>query len=402
MKILVADKFEESGLAGLRATGAEVLFEPDLKGDTLAARLAESGAEVLVVRSTKVTEPVLEAGRALALVVRAGAGVNTIDLAGASRRGVFVANCPGKNSIAVAELTLGLIFALDRRIPQNVESLHAGKWNKKEFSKARGLHGRTLGIAGMGNIGQEVALRARACGLRVLAWSRSLTPEKAAGLGVTLVDSVVELARRCDIVSLHLAAAAQTKGMFNAEFFQAMRPGAFFVNTARAELVDSDALRKAIEEKGLRVALDVFPGEPAESQGQIDDPFARDPRVIGTHHIGASTDQAQEAIAAETVRIVRAFLESGKAENVVNLSRRPPATHMLVVRHRDRVGVLAHVLGALKGAGISVQRMENIIFEGAEAACARIELDHEPQASTLEEIRQGSQDIYSLALSRLS
>ncbi len=402
MTILIADKFEASGLAGLRATGAEVLYEPDLKGESLGARLAETGAEVLVVRSTKVTEPILEAGRGLALVVRAGAGVNTIELPAASRRGIFVANCPGKNSIAVAELALGLIFALDRRIPENAEALHAGRWNKKEFSKARGLHGRVLGIAGMGHIGCEVARRARACGLEVLAWSRSLTPAAADALGVTLVESVLELARRCDIVTLHLAAAPQTKGMFNAEFFAAMKPGACFVNTARAELVDAEALRRAIDEKGLRVALDVFAGEPAESQGTIEDPLARDPRVTGTHHIGASTDQAQEAIAAETVRIVSAFLESGKADNVVNLSRRPPATHILVVRHRDRVGVLAHILGVLKTAGISVQRMENIIFEGAEAACARIELDHEPRPETLAEIRQGSEDIYSLALSRIA
>lgn len=402
MNILVADKFEESGLVGLRATGADVRYEPELKGDTLAARLAEAGTEVLVVRSTKVTEAILDGGKALALVVRAGAGVNTIDLAAASSRGIYVANCPGKNAIAVAELAMGLLLSLDRRIPQNVEALHAGRWNKKEFSKARGLYGRTLGIAGLGTIGKEVARRARAFGLNVIAWSRYLTPEAAAALDVTRAESVLDLARRCDIVSLHLAASPDTKGLFGAEFFAAMKPGAFFINTARADLMDAVALRKAIEEKGLRAAIDVFPGEPAESQAPIDDPLARDERVLGTHHIGASTDQAQEAIAAETVRIVRSFLETGKAENVVNLSRRPPATHLLVVRHRDRVGVLAHVLGALKTAGISVQRMENIIFEGAEAACARIELDHGPRPETLSEIRQGNEDIYSLTVARLN
>ena len=401
MKILVADKFEASGLAGLRETGSEVLYEPDLKDDALGARLGETAADVLIVRSTKVTAPILEAARGLSLVVRAGAGVNTIDLKSASLRGVFVANCPGKNSIAVAELAMGLILALDRRIPDNVRQLHAGEWNKKEFSKARGLFGRPIGIAGMGSIGREVARRARAFGLRPLAWSRSLTAEKAEELAVERVDSVLDLAERSDIVTLHLAAAVETKGLFGREFFARMRKGAMFVNTARADLVDADALRSAIGEKELRVALDVFPKEPAVGQGPIDDPLALDERVLGTHHIGASTDQAQEAIAAETVRIVREYLETGKVENVVNVSRRPPATHLLVLRHRDRVGVLAHVLGALKTDGISVQGMENIIFEGAQAACARIELDKEPGPDTLEAIRLGSEDIYSLTVTPL-
>jgi D-3-phosphoglycerate dehydrogenase len=402
MKILVADKFEASGLAGLKATGSEVLYEPDLKDDALAARAAESGAEILIVRSTKVTAPILEAGKSLSLVIRAGAGVNTIDLKSASLRGVFVANCPGKNSIAVAELTMGLLLALDRRIPDNVASLREGRWNKKEFSKARGLYGRTLGIAGLGTIGREVAHRAKAFGMKVAAWSRSLTDERASELDVHRVASVKELASLSDAVTVHLAAAPETKGLFGAEFFAAMGPGAFFVNTSRADVVDTAALGKAIAEKGLRVALDVFPREPAESSGKIDDPLAANPAVIGTHHIGASTDQAQEAIAAETVRIVRCYLDTGKVENVVNLSRRPPATHLLVVRHRDRVGVLAHVLGALKSAGISVQGMENVIFEGAQAACARIELDKEPGRETLESIRRGSEDLYSLTATPLS
>src|SRR5258708_1996656 len=205
-------------------------------------------------------------------MIRAGAGVNTIDLKSASLRGVFVANCPGKSSIAVAELAMGLILALDRRIPDNVRQLRAGEWNKKEFSKARGLFGQTLGIAGMGSIGQEVARRARAFGLRTIAWSRSLTREKAEALGIERAGSVGELAERSDIVSVHLAAAPETKGLFGREFFSRMRPGAMFVNTARADLVEADALIDAIDRKQIRAALDVFPKEPASSQGPIDDP----------------------------------------------------------------------------------------------------------------------------------
>ena len=400
MKILVADKFEKSGLEGLAATGSDVLFEPDLKDDALGDRLAETGAEILIVRSTKVTAPILEKARGTALVIRAGAGVNTIDLAAASRQGVFVANCPGKNGIAVAELAMGLMLALDRRIPDNAEALRRGEWNKKEFSKAKGIFGRTLGVAGTGTIGREVAARARAFGMKVLGWSRSLTDAKAEALGIERVADVVELARRCDVVSVHLAAAPETKGLFGAEFFAAMRPGAFFVNTARADVVDPAALLAALD-RGIRAGLDVFPKELAESKGAFESPLARHPNVVGTHHIGASTDQAQEAIAAETVRLVRAYIETGKVDNVVNLARRPPATHLLVVRHRDRVGVLAHVLAALKNDGISVQGMENTVFEGAEAACARIELDKEPREGTLDAIRSGSEDIFSLSVTPL-
>src|SRR5262245_3692297 len=161
MKVLVADKFEKSGLEGLKAVGCEVAYEPDLKDDALAEAVRQTGADVLVVRGTKVTSAMLDAGR-LSLVVRAGAGYNTIDVAGASTRGIYVSNCPGKNAIAVAELTLGLILALDRRIPDNVAELRAGKWNKKEYSKAQGLHGTTLGLLGIGNIAQEVVKRAAA------------------------------------------------------------------------------------------------------------------------------------------------------------------------------------------------------------------------------------------------
>src|SRR6187200_3195087 len=167
MKILVADQFEQSGIDGLRAAGCEVAYEPALKDEALAAALAESQADVLVVRSTKVTAAMMEAGP-LALVVRAGAGYNTIDVAAASRRGIYVSNCPGRNAVAVAELAFALILALDRRLPDNVADLRAGRWNKKEYSKARGLFGRTLGLIGYGNIAAEVACRAAAFGMHVV------------------------------------------------------------------------------------------------------------------------------------------------------------------------------------------------------------------------------------------
>src|SRR5467141_1245272 len=222
MKILIADKFEKSGQEGLAEIGCEVLYQPDLKDEVLVAAIAHELPDVLVVRGTKVTEPTLEAG-ALKLVVRAGAGYNTIDVAAASRRGIYVSNCPGKNSIAVAELAFGLILALDRRIADNVIALRRGEWNKKEFSKARGLFGRTLGLIGLGKIGQEMIPRAKAFGMPVVAWSRSLTPESALALGVEYASSPQEVASAADIVSVHVALNAQTRGLINSEVFHRMR-----------------------------------------------------------------------------------------------------------------------------------------------------------------------------------
>jgi D-3-phosphoglycerate dehydrogenase / 2-oxoglutarate reductase len=398
MRVLVADTFEQSGLDGLAAIGCEVFAEPALKDDALAARVSQLEPEVLIVRSTQVGEPVLETG-SLKLVVRAGAGYNTIDVAAASRRGIYVSNCPGKNSIAVAELAFALILALDRRVADNVVSLRAGEWNKAEFSKARGLFGRTLGLIGVGNIGSEMIPRARAFGMAVVAWSRSLTPEKAEALGIERAETPQAAAAAADIVSVHLALNKDTRGLCGAGFFPAMRQGAYFINTARGEIVDEAALQTAIRDKGIRAGLDVYNGEPAGGTGQFANALAG--AVYGTHHIGASTEQAQEAIAAEAVRIVRVFQETGKVPSVVNLIRKSPATCTLVVRHRDRPGVLAAVLNAISAARINVQEMENVIFEGAEAAVARINLETVPSEATLEMMSAASPDILEISLIRL-
>jgi D-3-phosphoglycerate dehydrogenase len=400
MRVLIADKFEQSGRDGLEAAGCDYSYQPDVKDDTLVEALRGYQPDVLVVRGTKVTEPMMDAGP-LKLIVRAGAGYNTIDVAAASRRGIYVSNCPGKNSVAVAELTFALILALDRRIADNVIQLRAGQWNKKEFSKARGLYGRTLGLVGTGQIGQEVITRARAFGMPVIAWSRRLTPERAEELGVERKDNLIDVARAADIVSVHVALNPETRKFLGADFFNAMLEGAYFINTARGEVVDQAALVNAMHERGIRAGLDVYANEPTSAAGEFADEIAREPNLYGTHHIGASTDQAQEAIAAETVRIVRTFKETGKVPNVVNLAARTPATHLLVVRHRDRPGVLAAVLGAIRAASINVQEMENIIFEGAEAAVARINLEAAPSADTLQRLRAENMDIIELDLLEL-
>jgi D-3-phosphoglycerate dehydrogenase len=180
-----------------------------------------------------------------------------------------------------------------------------------------------------------------------------------------------------------------------------MREGAYFINTARGEVVDQNALLAGMRSRGIRAGLDVFANEPTSASGDFTDEIAREANLYGTHHIGASTDQAQEAIAAETVRIIRTFKETGKVPNVVNLAARTPATHLLVVRHRDRPGVLAQVLDAIRAAQINVQEMENIVFEGAQAAVARINLEAAPPAATLEKLRAENADIIELDLLEL-
>ncbi len=400
MKVLIADKFEQSGREGLQALGCEISFQPDLKDDALVEAIRKEAPDVLVVRGTKVTEPMLDAGP-VKLVVRAGAGFNTIDVAAASKRGIYVSNCPGKNSIAVAELAFALILALDRRIADNVIALRHGEWNKKEFSKARGLFGRTLGLIGVGKIGQEMIPRARAFGMPVVAWSRSLNAERAEALGVEWKASPKEVAAASDVVSVHLALNAETKHFLDTDFFNAMQQGAYFINTARGEVVDQQALVAAMRNRGIRAGLDVYAVEPTSSAGEFHDEIVKEEGLYGTHHIGASTDQAQEAIAADTVRIVREFKETGKVPNVVNLARQTPATHRLVVRHLDRPGVLAGVLEAIKAEQINVQEMENIVFEGAAAAVARINLDNAPTKETLQKLQANNTDIIELDLLEL-
>ncbi|TNE88010.1 MAG: ACT domain-containing protein [Deltaproteobacteria bacterium] len=376
MRVLIADKLPDQARSRLAAAGCEVRLEPSLSGDTLTAEIKDFDPDVLIVRSTKVIAQHF-AGR-LGLVVRAGAGYNNIDLAAASDHGVYVANCPGKNAAAVAELAIGLLVTCDRRIPDNVAALREGRWAKGEFSKANGLKDRTLGILGCGSIGLAVARRAQALGMEVLAWSRSLTDEMAAEHGLRRYDTPEDVARRANALSVHLALTPETRGFVGESIFAEMKHGAIFLNTSRAEVVDEDALLRALDEREIIAGLDVFSDEPAGKAGSFDHALARHPRVYGTHHIGASTAQAQEAVAAEACHIVEAFKDTGLVPNCVNLGSKVPRNHVVSVRHRDRVGVLAAVLGVLSRADLNVGAMENRLFDGGEGAIARIHVDARP------------------------
>jgi D-3-phosphoglycerate dehydrogenase len=384
-RVLLADSLAREPFEPLINAGIEVVVRPDLTAESLPA--AVPGFKVLVVRSTKVTAATIEAGRDLALIVRAGSGTNNIDVSAASGRGIFVSNCPGKNSAAVAELALGLMLAIDRRIPDNVIDLKASRWNKKGYSQARGLKGRVLGMVGYGAIAKEVAQRARGFEMELLAYSRSLTEAECKDEGIRRAISLEQLFGESDVVSLHLPLTADTRGIIDRRLLGLLRPGSALINTARAELVDEAALIEALAAGRFRYGTDVFGREP-EKGGSIDDALAGMEGVYGTHHIGASTEQAQEAIARETVRIVRKFCETGEVVSPVNLLLAPPSMGTLVVRHLDRVGVLASVLGALSAAQINVETMENVVFTGGAAACARIRVSTWPGEALIADLRR--------------
>jgi D-3-phosphoglycerate dehydrogenase / 2-oxoglutarate reductase len=402
MKVLIADKFEKVGIDGLKELGCTVVSQPEVKAEALPELMRTADPNILIVRGKKVNADALRAGTALSLVIRAGAGIDTIDVAAASELGVFVSNCPGRNSIAVAELVMGLLLSCDRRIPDQVADLRQGRWNKSEYSKARGLYGRTLGIVGLGQIGREVAQRAHAFGMRVIAWSRNLTHEDAERLEVLYAQTPMEVARQADVVTINVAANAETKHLVNADFLAAMKPGAYLINTSRGSVVDEAALQQAVTERGIRAGLDVFQNEPAGGTADVSLPLAQLPGVYVTHHVGASTEQAQVAIAHEVIRIVQSFRATGEVPNVVNRLARSSATHVLTIRHRNRPGVLAHVFAVLAGAAINVEEVENIIYHGAHATLARIHLDGQPEAAALSRIREGNPDIISAELSAIN
>ena len=400
MRILVADKLASFVPARLQDLGARVDVDAKLEGDSLTARIGEVDPEVLVVRSTKVTAAHVAAGRSLSLIIRAGAGVNTIDMAAASARGVYVANCPGKNAAAVAELAIGHLINLDRRIADNVASLRAHQWDKKALGEARGLRGRTLAVLGVGPIGREVISRARALGMKIVAWSRRLTDEQAAEFGGTRAATPEAAVAHADAVTVHLALTKETEKRIGASVFSAMKQGAYFVNTSRGEVVDQDALIDAVRHRGIRAGLDVFAKEPSGGSAPFEDPIVDLPGVYGTCHVGASTDEAEEAVGEEVVRIVRGYQNADAIPNCVNLAVHGAATHVVVVRHADRVGVLAHVLRRLSENQYNVQGMENIVFSGGQAACVRVEIVGEPTPAVLAAIAE-SPDVFHVGASTI-
>ncbi|MDX9923937.1 MAG: phosphoglycerate dehydrogenase [Ignavibacteriaceae bacterium] len=368
MKVLIADKFPDLYVKKLEEAGIDVIYNPKLGENDLPEAAKE--VDCLVVRSTIVNEATIENAQKLNLIVRAGAGVNNIKIAAANKKGIYVANCPGKNSIAVAELALGLMISLDRRIPNNVIDFKNGKWNKGEYSKSEGLFGKTLAIVGYGNIGKEVAKRAQAFGMNIYAKDIS----RIEGYGVKDFEEFDQILPIADIVSLHLPATPQTKNLFNDKMFSMMKDGAILINTSRADIIDEDALIKAVKEKNIRVGLDVFKGEPESKSGEVSSKLMELENVYITHHIGASTEQAQNAVAEETINIILGYTQNGVIAHWVNRAKITDAHYQLVVKHYDKPGVLASILDVLRQGNINIEEVENIIFDGGLAACCTLKL----------------------------
>lgn len=380
--VLVADKFPAQYIDQMKAMDLDVVYDPKLGENDLPA--AAENVDILVVRSTIVNEETIKRSKKLNLIIRAGAGVNNIKIAAANQKGIYVANCPGMNSIAVAELALGLMLSLDRRIPDNVMDFKNGVWNKGEYSKAEGLLGKNLGIIGYGHIGKEVAKRAIAFGMNVYAKDIS----RIEGEMVKDFSEMDKILPMCDVITLHLPATPETKGLFNKEMFKYVKPGAFIINTARADLIDEDALLEAIETKKIRVALDVFKGEPEGKTGSVSSKLQNNPNIYVTHHIGASTEQAQNAVAEETVKIIKQYIQSGVIAHWVNRAKITDSHFQLVVKHMDRPGVLASILAIIRDGNINIEEIENVIFDGGLAACCTMRLKSAATADMLKAMNE--------------
>ena len=399
MKVLIADKFPDLYTEKIKSLVHELVNEPKLKESDLPGKIKD--VDILIVRSTIVNAECINKSNKLSLIIRAGAGVNNIDIKAANEKGIFVSNCPGKNSIAVAELAMGLICAIDRKVPDNVIDFRNSKWNKASYSKADGLFGKILGIAGVGQIGTELIYRAQAFGLKVLGWSRSLTEEKAENLGIEKVSTLEELFMNSDIVSVHLAQNSDTKKIISKDLINKLKKGAYFINTARAGVVDEEALIDAAKEGKIFAGLDVFNDEPEGKEGELKNELSKIRNIYVTHHIGASTEQAQNAVAEETFNIIKNYIELGETKNWVNRCKKTAAKYQLVVRHFDKPGVLARVLRLLSEERINAQEMENVIFDGEKTACCTIKLDSKPSDKIIKEMPQKEDEIIDISIVEL-
>jgi D-3-phosphoglycerate dehydrogenase len=351
LKIVVADDLPESALELLRAEGWQIDARTGRSAADLAKDLAD--ADGLLVRSaTKVTKELLAAAGHLRVIGRAGTGVDNIDVAAASGRGVLVVNAPGANSISVAEHACALMLALARMVPAADQAMKAGKWEKKRFL-GNELRGKTLGIAGLGRIGQEVAIRARAFGMKIVAHDPFISREIADGLGVELL-SFDDICSVADYLTLHLPSTPETKHLFNDARFARVKPGIRIINTARGELIDEAALRRALDSGAVAGAgLDVFEKEPP-----ADWSLAQLSQVVATPHIAASTEEAQELVGLDTAAAVRDFLRDGVVRNAVNFpSVHPEELQRLQpwIRLADNLATIVTQMGAARVETIALR-----------------------------------------------
>ncbi|MFT7597227.1 MAG: D-3-phosphoglycerate dehydrogenase [Acidimicrobiales bacterium] len=387
MRVLFADPIDESRLGRLRSAGHDCVVE-NLTAAELPGEI--SGFDTLVVRSTKVTSDTIAAADRLELIVRAGAGIDNIDRASASAAGIYLCNVPGRNAVAVAELTLGLLLAVDRHIPDGVADLRASRWDKTRYGSADGLSGKHLAIVGLGDVGLAVAERAKAFGMTIGVIRKDerspAIKAKIRGIGIRLADDLDSLLAEADVVSLHVPKSPDTTGLVSRKFLAAMPDGAIVLNTSRGDVINEAALLDALNTRGFRAGLDVFADEPTTPTGPWTSPLASHPSVVGSHHIGASTRQAQASVADGVVEVIEAFI-AGDPPNCLNIVQNPTDARCLSIRHLDRVGVLAQILNVLGRSGLNVQQMQNQVFEGGNAAVATINLHGEISRALLDQLQ---------------
>ena len=341
-KVLIAESLDEEGVELLkRQPDLRVDVKTGLSHDELVQKIADYDA--LIVRSgAQVTEEVIRAGKNLQVIARAGVGVDNIDLDAATANGIAVVNAPTGNTIAAVEHTLALMLALSRNVPQAHESLKAGSWSRSAFIGVE-IRNKALGIVGLGRVGSEVARRAQSFGMRVLGYDPFINPEAARLLGIELT-SLDNLFEESDFITLHTPLTPGTQNLINDESLAKMKPGARLINVARGELVDSEAVRKALDEGRLAgAAVDVFPTEPPGD----DEPLINHPKVIATPHLGASTREAQREVAIEVAEQVIAVLSGVSARNTVNAPFMPPEVHAVVAPFIPVADILGRLLTSL-------------------------------------------------------
>jgi len=369
----VADTFSSKEIEEMKKMGHEVIYEPKVLGADFEKLMREVNPVVLIVRSKKTTKEVIDAGPKLEMVIRAGTGCDTIDVAHCSQKGIYVCNCPGKNSVAVAELTIGLMIAIDRRITEGDKLLKEGRWAKGKFTDCLGLKGRTIGLLGIGNIGKEVAKRCLAFDMKVLAVDPFLTKEQIESMGATKVETNKELCERVDILSLHIPALPETIGMINKEFLSHMKPNSVLINVARGNLVnEEDVLEHLDKVKDFWYGADVFKGEPASKEADFDHKLAKHPKVVGSHHVGASTQEAETAIGIEVARMVKEYGATKKVNNCVNLATNIKKIHCISVNYVSKIGSLGAILAILEKNELRIEELKNEVLKDKKACAAVI------------------------------
>lgn len=389
-RVLLVDQFGVQGLEGLRAAGCDAIFNRLLSSATLEQAVRDIEPDILVTRTSRVTDAVLGASERLGLVVCTGPATDHVDVDAASRRGIFVAHCPGRSASAVAELAWALILACDRRLPDQVRGIRAKCFSEIDHGAAFGLAGRTLGIVGLGQVGQEIARRGSAFGMHVVAWSRNITEARCDALGIDYCANLVNLAKLCDVVSVSVSDNDESQGLIGEKFFNALRPGATLVNTSLGRVILQSALLHAVRTKGIRAGLDLheYVGEGAPDPDIAE--LVAEGGVYGTLQSGAATTQATQAIDGEVVRMVRQWIEQGTVSGCINRTIESSAVTLLHVRHLNRPGALAGIFEVLGNAGINVEEMENVICAGGGAAIARIHINQTPTERDVALIRSAN------------